>query len=52
MQTETDKTTIRQLREIRDKISFDIKDLTPRNLKEYLGKQRALYPKTNQQIWN
>ena len=32
------------LREIRDKISLDIKDLTTEQMKEYLSKQNTLHP--------
>jgi hypothetical protein len=32
------------LREIRDKVSFEIKDLTPKLLKAYLKKQKGLRP--------
>jgi len=41
-------TLIEQLREIRDKISLDIKDLSIEQLIEYLGKQKTLHPKA---IW-
>jgi hypothetical protein len=37
-----EKTVVEQLRDIRDKISFEIKDLTLEQLKEYLSKQATL----------
>lgn len=40
-----EKTLIEQLREIRDKISFDIQDLTTEQMKEYFSKQKTLHPK-------
>jgi hypothetical protein len=36
---------MKQLRKIRDKISLEIKDMTYEQLKEYLTKQKKLYPK-------
>jgi len=42
--TQTEKTVTEQLREIRDKVSFDIKDLSIEALKEYLDKQKTLHP--------
>lgn len=39
-----DKTLIEQLREIRDKVSLDIKDLTAEQMKEYFSKQKTLHP--------
>jgi len=39
-----EKTLIEQLREIRDKISLDIKDLTAEQMKEYFSKQKTLHP--------
>jgi hypothetical protein len=39
-----EKTLIEQLREIRDKISLDIKDLTTEQMKEYFSKQNTLHP--------
>lgn len=39
-----EKTYIEQLREIRDKISFDIKDFTTEQMKEYFSKQKTLHP--------
>ena len=39
-----EKTLIEQLREIRDKISLDIKDLTTEQMKEYFSKQKTLHP--------
>ncbi len=40
------KTVIEQLREIRDKINRDIKDMTPEQMKEYFNKQKTLHPTT------
>jgi len=37
-------TLIEQLREIRDKISLDIKDLSIEQMKEYFSKQKTLHP--------
>ena len=39
-----EKTLIEQLREIRVKISLDIKDLTTEQMKEYFSKQKTLHP--------
>jgi hypothetical protein len=39
-----EKTLIEQLREIRDRISLDIKDLTTEQMKEYFCKQKTLHP--------
>ena len=33
-----------QLREIRDKVSFEIKDMTSEELKDYLNKKETLHP--------
>lgn len=44
----TEKTLVEQLREIREKVSLDIKDLTLEQLKEYFSKQQTLHPKT---VW-
>lgn len=43
-----EKTFIEQLREIRDKISLDIKDLTKEQMKEYFDRQKTLHPTS---IW-
>ena len=40
----TDKTLVEQLRSIREKVSFDIKDLTLEQLKAYFSKQKTLHP--------
>lgn len=40
----TDKTLIEQLREIRDKVSLEIKDMTSDQLKDYLKKKETLHP--------
>lgn len=45
MKTKTEKTVIDELREIRDKISDDLKDLSFEELMEYLEKRKALHPK-------
>lgn len=37
---------IHQLREIRDKVSFEIKDMSVQQLKDYLNKKETLYSKT------
>jgi hypothetical protein len=39
----TDKTFVEQMREIRDKISLEIKDLTPEQLKDYLQSKKTLH---------
>jgi hypothetical protein len=46
MKTKTkDKTTVmQQLRDIRDKISEEIKDMTFEQLNEYLKNQKTLHP--------
>jgi hypothetical protein len=41
---QTEKTFVEQMREIRDKISLEIKDLTPEQLKEYLNSKKTLHP--------
>lgn len=38
-----------QLREIRDKLSVEIKDMSHKELKEYLRKQKTLHPKS---VWH
>ena len=40
----TEKTIIEQLREIRDKINLDIKDMTTEQIKEYFSRQKTLHP--------
>jgi pyruvate dehydrogenase complex dehydrogenase (E1) component len=40
---QTDKTVVEQLRQIRDKVSFEIKDLSLEELKDYLNKQKTLH---------
>lgn len=47
--TSTEKTLIEQLRDIRDKVSMDIKDLTFEQLKEYLNAQKTLHAAKNWQ---
>jgi hypothetical protein len=42
--TKRDKTLIEQLREIRDKINLEIKDMTFDELKDYLKKKKTLHP--------
>lgn len=39
-----EQTLIEQLREIRDKMSLEIKDLTNEQMSEYFSKQRTLLP--------
>ncbi len=41
---QAEKSLIEQLRDIRDKVSMDIKGLTLEQLKEYFDKQRTLHP--------
>jgi hypothetical protein len=48
IKNKTDKTLIEQLREIRDKISLEIKDMTFEELKDYLKKKKTLHPTT---VW-
>jgi len=38
------KSVLLQLRDIRDKLSLEIKDMTYEQLKEYLDKQKTLHP--------
>ncbi len=38
-----EKTFIEQLRDIRDKISLEIKDMTSNQIKEYFNKQKTLH---------
>ena len=45
----TDKTLIEDLREIRDKISLDIKDMTLDQIKNYLTGKKTLHPT---QVWS
>ena len=40
----TDKTLIDELREIRDKMSLEMKDMTLEQIKEYLDKKETLHP--------
>jgi RNA binding exosome subunit len=49
MKIKPQKTMINELREIRDKISDDLKDLTYDELMEYLEKKKALHPKMKKQ---
>ena len=41
--SKTEKTTIQELREIRDRISIEIQDMTAKQLKEYFSKQKTLH---------
>ena len=41
--SKTEKTTIQELREIRDRISLEIQDMTAEQLKEYFNKQKTLH---------
>jgi len=45
MKAKTEKTIIDELREIRDKISDDLKDFSYEELMAYLEKRKALHPK-------
>lgn len=40
----SEKSLIDQLREIRDNVSLDIKDMTSEQLKDYLNKKGTLHP--------
>lgn len=42
--TKAGKTFVEEMREIRDNINLEIKDLTPEQLKAYLEKQKTLHP--------
>ena len=44
MKNKTEKRMVDKLREIRDKISDDIKDLSFEELMKYLDKKKALHP--------
>jgi len=44
----SEKSLIDQLREIRDKVSLDIKDMTSEQLKDYLNKKETLHPNS---VW-
>lgn len=44
MKNKTEKRMVDKLREIRDKISNDIKDLSFEQLMEYLDRKKALHP--------
>jgi len=44
----SEKSLIDQMREIRDKVSLDIKDMTLEELKDYLNKKETLHPNT---VW-
>ncbi len=46
--TKSEKSLIDQLREIRDQVSFDIKDMTSEQLTDYLNKKETLHPKA---VW-
>lgn len=52
MKTKTTKKTrkslVQQMRDIRDKVNLDIRDLTPEELKEYIRKQKTMHPKA---VW-
>lgn len=39
----TEKTTVQELRAIRDRISLEIQDMTAEQLKEYFSKQKTLH---------
>jgi len=38
-----EKSVMQQLRDIRDRLSEEIKDMSPEELKEYLGRQKTLH---------
>ena len=40
----SDKTVVEQLREIRDKLNIEVKDISVEQLMEYLSKQKTLHP--------
>ena len=40
------KSIMEQLRDIREKLSDEIKDMTPKQVKEFLDKQETLHPKS------
>ena len=44
MKEKKEKSVMQQLREIRDKLSVDIKDMTYEQLTEYLNRQKTLHP--------
>ncbi len=44
----TNKSVMKQLRNIRDKISLEIKDMNYQQLKDYLDKQKKIFPK---KVW-
>jgi hypothetical protein len=41
-----EKSVLQQLRDIRDKLSLEIQDMSYEQLKEYLDKQKSLHPKS------
>lgn len=41
---QTEKSTVAQLREIREKVNLEIKDLSAQQLKDYLNKKETLHP--------
>jgi len=45
--TTEEKTMVEQLREIRDKISLEIKDMTLDQMKNYFKNQKTLHSETN-----
>lgn len=42
-----EKSVVEELREIRDKINFEIKDLSVEQLKQYWKIKETLHPKSN-----
>lgn len=38
-----EKSVMQELRDIRDKLSEEIKDMSPEELKDYLGRQKTLH---------
>jgi len=49
MKSKTEKRTVDELREIRDNISNDIKDLSFEQLLEYFENKKSLHPKLKKQ---
>jgi len=45
-ESKLDKSLLDELREIRDKVNDDIKDLTSEQLKDYLKNKETLHPKS------
>ena len=43
---EKNLTVVEQLRQVRDKINEEIKDLSPKELMDYFKKQKTLHPRS------